>query len=310
MQHRNSYAQQLSLKGGCCVTPLLRNLCTVLLIRQGALSGRDSEAATGETMRKRLRSHFPGAAVTCHGQGVVRSLNTALAYSTSPVTCEKKRNQTGYITPRNQRATVLLEEFITMAKDGTQRGGSRVGAGRKGKSAVQRILDGEQQKTLHPEMLEDDPDVFIPDLPKWATEEQHMTLELNGQTIEVPELETERVYRHVYSFLDRLEVIDAIGPHLIQFYAFEVARYIQAEQIISKAGFTVPHPTTGAPIASPFITYSMAYLKQSMILWNQISQVVRDRWEGSTPSYGYGRSSDSDTTMEYLLTHNPRLKRQ
>ena len=186
-----------------------------------------------------------------------------------------------------------------MAKDGTQRGGKRAGSGRKSKSKMQRILDGAQERSLQLYTPEDDEDqeIVVPDLPDWMPKSKKMQLTINGVEIEVPELETERVFRGVWTFLSRLAVVDEIGPHILQMYAFEVARYIQAEQIISLTGFTVPHPTTGAPMASPFVSYSMSYLKQANILWAQISQIVREKWDGTFSNFPQA----ADDMMERLL---------
>ncbi len=194
---------------------------------------------------------------------------------------------------------------MKMSKDGTVRGGARTGAGRKGRSTAQKILDGAQELSLHPELLEDEPENKAPELPEWAVSKQKAKIKAGDLDVDVPELQTERIYKFVWSFLNKLGVVEIVSPLLLIHYSFEAARYVQVEQITSLIGFTFPHPTTGAPMASPYIAASMSYLKQANILWCQITQVIRDRWEGS--SYDYGRRPNTDD-MEYLLTHNPRAK--
>jgi len=75
------------------------------------------------------------------------------------------------------------------------------------------------------------------------------------------------------------------------------ARWIQCEEAISAYGFLGKHPTTGAPIPSPFVAMSQSFMKQCNSLWGQIYQVVR---ENSATIYE-GRSPQ-DNVMEALLS--------
>lgn len=190
-----------------------------------------------------------------------------------------------------------------MAKDGTARGGKRTGSGRKGKSTAQKILDGVQANSMSIEAMEDKAEYGnVPALPSWEVEEQYMTIKVGNKEYEAPALQTDKVFRYVWNFLDKIGVAEDVGTHLVQLYAFEIARFIQVEQITSMIGFTFPHPTSGAPMASPYVNASMSYLKQANVLWNNITQVIRDKWDGTLKYACYPRTEEDDM-MEKLLSY-------
>ena len=83
-------------------------------------------------------------------------------------------------------------------------------------------------------------------------------------------------------------------------YAMSVSRWIQGEEVISEYGFLAKHPTTGAAIASPYVSMSQSYMKQVNQLWYQIFQIVRENC--STEFSGL----PIDDAMEKLLTARKR----
>ena len=68
------------------------------------------------------------------------------------------------------------------------------------------------------------------------------------------------------------------------------------EEIVSSTGFLAKHPTTGAAIASPYVSMSQSYMKQTNYCWMQIYQIVKEncsvKFQGNTPQ---------DDVMERLL---------
>lgn len=68
------------------------------------------------------------------------------------------------------------------------------------------------------------------------------------------------------------------------------------EEMTNKLGFLSKHPTTGKPIPSPFINIGINYMNQSMKLWNEIFQIVR---ENCTTEF-IGNLEENDL-MEQLL---------
>ena len=67
-----------------------------------------------------------------------------------------------------------------------------------------------------------------------------------------------------------------VPDHLVENYSMALARYIQTEDEVSKTGFLAKHPTTGAPITSPYVTMSLEYQKQVQQIWWQIYQMIKD----------------------------------
>lgn len=186
-----------------------------------------------------------------------------------------------------------------MAKDGTQRGGKRAGSGKKPNSRIQRILDGVQPRSISVRMYDpeetEEPE-RIPELPEWATEKQHSPVDFRGVTVEVPELKTKEVFSYIWNHLETLGITRYVYVGLIQIYAMNVARWMQCEEMISRTGLLGTHPTTGADIISPYVSISQNYQKAANALWCQISQIIKDKWEGET-------DRSRNDRMEFLLLH-------
>jgi hypothetical protein len=106
----------------------------------------------------------------------------------------------------------------------------------------------------------------------------------------------EDVYAETWIWLKERRCQELVSPQIIQQYAMSVARWIQCETAISEYGFLAKHPTTGAAIASPYVTMSREYMKQVNQCWYQIFQIVKENC--STEFQG---ASPQDDLMERLL---------
>jgi hypothetical protein len=97
----------------------------------------------------------------------------------------------------------------------------------------------------------------------------------------------EEVYTETWNWLKSCGCERLISIQLVQEYAMCVARWILSEQAISRFGSLSKHPTTGAPIASPYVAMEQNYMKQTNQLWASIYQVVRENcsteYQGATP---------------------------
>ena len=80
-----------------------------------------------------------------------------------------------------------------------------------------------------------------------------------------------------------------------------MARWMQCEGAITEYGFISKLPTTGAPIASPFVAMSQNFRKQALNIWVQIFQVVK---ENCSQDY----NALSDDPMERLLSRRPERR--
>ena len=171
-----------------------------------------------------------------------------------------------------------------MAKDGTNRGGKRPGAGRKPKPLAEKLMEGKRLKAmLTPAELKgaDVPEVseFMKDMQKDGTK-----------------LHAEEVYNSTYKWLKAWGCDAHVSKDLVEQYAMSVSRWIHCEETVSRTGYIAKHPTTGAPIASPYVAMSQSYMKQANQIWNQIFQVVR---ENATTEFS--GPSPQDDVMEILL---------
>lgn len=178
-----------------------------------------------------------------------------------------------------------------MAKDGTNRGGSRIGAGRKPKPLSEKITEGkvkggQEQGSILPEpaLIEG---VEVPPVKEYLKAKQK-----NGK-----DMCAEEVYKETYLWLKKKGCEKLVSPQLIEQYAMSVSRWIQCEEAISEFGFLAKHPTTGNAIASPYVQMSQTYMKQVNQVWYQIYQVVKDNC-----SSDYGGANPQDDLMERLLS--------
>lgn len=173
---------------------------------------------------------------------------------------------------------------MEMAKDGTNRGGARPGAGRKPKALTEKISEGNAAAVLmEPATLEG---AEVPPVKDFLKSPQK-----SGR-----ELVAEEVYHETFLWLKARGCEKLVTVQMVEQYAMSVSRWIQCEEIVSSTGFLAKHPTTGAAIASPYVSMSQSYMKQTNYCWMQIYQIVKENcsveFTGNTPQ---------DDVMERLL---------
>ena len=173
-----------------------------------------------------------------------------------------------------------------MAKDGTNRGGARIGAGAKKKPLADKITEGNPGKRK-----------------LTVIEFEDQAAELEGQPMPKPSkllsatqkdgkpLVAEEVYKATWEWLAERRCASLVSPQLLERYAMSVARWIQCEEAITDYGFLAKHPTTGNAMQSPYVSMS-----QTNRLWMEIYQIVKENcateYKGETPM---------DDAMERLL---------
>ena len=168
-----------------------------------------------------------------------------------------------------------------MAKDGTTRGGARIGAGRKSKSAEEKRLEGAE---ILPQTIKNNQKKIKTPKPYLAAIQKDGTKTF-----------ARRIYRETYEWLKKNNCAETISSQLVESFAAVTARHIQAEMQISQSGFIIRQPTTGEPVATPLIKISLDYLKASQQLWYQISQFAK---ENGT----YNAADEAADAMEKILT--------
>lgn len=176
-----------------------------------------------------------------------------------------------------------------MAKDGTLRGGARVGAGKKRKSLEGKVLDGRAAEHLVVADLDDleADELEGADMPKPSAFLK--SLQKDGS-----KLQAEQIYKRTFAYLKSVGCHKLVSPGLVEQYSMMYARYMACEEEISKHGYLAKHPTTGLPTTSPYVNMSQNFAKQATIAWNQIFQIVK---ENASENF----ISNPDDAMEILL---------
>ena len=184
-----------------------------------------------------------------------------------------------------------------MAKDGTNRGGARVGAGRKPKALLEKLLEGnlghrDITKIDIPDITSDGGDepegVDIPKPDEYLSE-----LQRDGKPLGAAE-----TYTKTYRWLARLGCERLVSSELIEQYSVAFARWKQCEQAVTKFGLCGKHPTCpSSVIQSPFVAMSHSYQKQTSQLWFQIYSIVKENCSADAA----GASNPADDMMERLL---------
>ena len=150
-----------------------------------------------------------------------------------------------------------------MAKDGTNRGGARVGAGRKKKPLSQKIAEGQRAVAI-PEPA-DLQGVEMPAVKDYLSREQR-----------IGTLYGKEIYEEVWKWLAERKCAHLVSPQLLEQYSMTMGRYIQLEEMISEYGFISKHPTTGMAITSPFVATALNYIHRANLIWQQIYGIVQE----------------------------------
>lgn len=196
----------------------------------------------------------------------------------------------GGVTHKNCYSNGVLtaerNEVRNLAKDGTARGGARIGSGPKRMALTEKISAGKTATIIE---LPDAPNLEGVDMPPVK---EYMKAKQKSGT----ELCAEEIFEETWEWLKKVGCTDYVNVQLINQYAMSVARQIQCEQCISEYGFLAKHPTTGNAIASPYVSMLQQFTKQVNQSWYQIYQIVKENcsveYKGATPQ---------DDAMERLL---------
>ena len=114
----------------------------------------------------------------------------------------------------------------------------------------------------------------------------------DGKTLEAAE-----IYERTWQWLNERGCSALVSPMLLERFAMSAARWIQCEAAVSEYGFLAKHPTTGAAIASPYVSMSHNFMNQTNRLWLEIFQIVKENCTGE-----YSGANPQDDVMERLLT--------
>lgn len=90
------------------------------------------------------------------------------------------------------------------------------------------------------------------------------------------ELGADEVLKDTLKWLDSRGMKNAVSMQMVEQYAFSVARWIHLERLISKYGYIAKHPTTGAPIQSPYVVMAQSYMKQVIAIRSEINLRLKE----------------------------------
>lgn len=174
-----------------------------------------------------------------------------------------------------------------MARDGTNRGGARIGAGRKPKALSEKMLEGKLEVNNNLPSPSDMDGDDVPSVRDYMTATQKNGMKFYAKDI----------FNETWRWLKANRCEKLVTVSLIEEYALCAARCIQCESAITEYGFLAKHPTTGAAIATPYHTMAINYHKQSMLLFSQLQQLVNNHGTG-----GFAGASPKDMLMERILS--------
>ena len=178
-----------------------------------------------------------------------------------------------------------------MAKDGTCRGGARVGAGAKKKPLADKISSGNPGgRKLTVMEFKDTADLKGLEMPEPARMLE--AIQKDGKALVASE-----IYKSTWIWLNERGCAAFVSPQLLERYAMSVARWIQCEEAVTEYGFLAKHPTTGNAIQSPYVAMGQNYMNQTNRLWMEIFQIVKENCTGE-----YSGANPQDDVMERLLS--------
>ena len=190
-----------------------------------------------------------------------------------------------------------------MAKDGTNRGGRRVRAGHKPDALVNKIQKGKAAEVMEFPVtdLDGSDDLgLVADLT--GADMPHPSEYLSAKQRDGQPLGADIIFEETYRWLKERGCDRLVNPRLVESYSEAFARYIQCSEAVSNYGLLGKHPTTQAPIASPFVQMMLSFQKQANLLWYEIFDIVK---QNSTTAF---EGSPQDDAMERLLRSRSRKK--
>jgi len=170
-------------------------------------------------------------------------------------------------------------------------GGKRVGAGRKRKPLAEKIANNAGRrpiKFIPNESISEIKGEDVPPPSEWLQDQTK-----NTQRASV----ANKVYDETWKWIIARRCDHLITKEQVEQYAMSVARYVQCEEGISLFGFLSKHPTTSAPVQSPYVAMSERFLKRANLLWATIYQIVKENCE--VPVKG----NHNEDIMEMILTN-------
>ena len=151
-----------------------------------------------------------------------------------------------------------------MAKDGTNRGGRRVRAGDKPDALADKIARGKAAQVMDLPISDlDGADDLGPVSDLTGADMPHPSDYLSAKQRDGEPLGADIIFNETIRWLKERGCDRLVNPRLVESYSEAFARYIQCSEAVSNYGLLGKHPTTKAPIASPFVQMMLSFQKQA-----------------------------------------------
>ena len=131
-----------------------------------------------------------------------------------------------------------------MAKDGTARGGARMGAGRKTKALAEKISEGQAATVME-----------FTDAAQFQGEDIPPIKDYLKARQKVGSLCAEEVYNETWKWLKERGCAAIVNVQLVEQYAMSVSRWIQCEECISEYGFLASIRQLVPPALPPMLRW-------------------------------------------------------
>jgi len=83
------------------------------------------------------------------------------------------------------------------------------------------------------------------------------------------------IFNKTAEWLHKTGCLSQIPDAHIEEYAMYLSRCYECEAINAKLGLLAKHPTTGQPMASPYVQMGLSYIRQADAAWAKIYEVVK-----------------------------------
>ncbi len=183
-----------------------------------------------------------------------------------------------------------------MAKDGTYRGGRRVRAGDKPDALADKIQKGHAAQIIEFPVADlEGSDDLGPVAELNGADMPHPNEYLSAKQRDGKPLGADVIFEETFRWLKERGCDRLVNPRLVESYSEAFARYVQCSEAVSSYGLLGKHPTTQAPIASPFVQMMLSFQKQANLIWYEIFDIVK---QNSTTAF---EGDPRDDAMERLL---------
>ena len=164
----------------------------------------------------------------------------------------------------------FFEKEDILSKDGTMRGGARIGAGRPPKPLEEKILDG-QVRQDDKSLPDFEPVMNIEGVETPPVDEYMLKQQRDGKPLGADE-----ILKKIYKWVKSLGCEKKINLNLLEQYSMDRARWIQCQNAISEYGMLGKHPTTGQAQQSPFVDMLLKFEKAMNQSYYLIDREVKE----------------------------------